>query len=138
MGFGLKTGFTDHLQVVTTSNCNTVVNFHTLQITTAHAKSSQSAVFTGHSLVMASNSEGTLLAPIKSSLHRPPYNSLYSKSKSKSKSKSLYNWRFTVNQFVLAPSPSRLAIRGFFFQLNSCGHSPYITSSLTQRWVCPL
>jgi hypothetical protein len=26
----------------------------------------------------------------------------------------------------------------FFFQLNSCGNSPYITSSLTRRWVCLL
>jgi hypothetical protein len=24
------------------------------------------------------------------------------------------------------------------FQLNSCGNSPYVTSSLTRRWVCPL
>jgi hypothetical protein len=23
-----------------------------------------------------------------------------------------------------------------FFQLNSCGHSPYVTSSLTRGWVC--
>jgi hypothetical protein len=26
----------------------------------------------------------------------------------------------------------------FFFQLNSCGNSPYVTSSLTRRWVCLL
>jgi hypothetical protein len=26
----------------------------------------------------------------------------------------------------------------FFFQLNTCGHSPYITSSLTRGWVCRL
>jgi hypothetical protein len=25
-----------------------------------------------------------------------------------------------------------------FFQLNPCGHSPYVTSSLTRRWVCLL
>jgi hypothetical protein len=25
-----------------------------------------------------------------------------------------------------------------FFQLNSCGNSPYVTSSLTRRWVCLL
>jgi hypothetical protein len=24
----------------------------------------------------------------------------------------------------------------FFFHLNSCGNSPYVTSSLTRRWVC--
>jgi hypothetical protein len=26
----------------------------------------------------------------------------------------------------------------FFFQLNTCSHSPYITSSLTRGWVCHL
>jgi hypothetical protein len=55
----------------------------------------------------------------------------------KSKSKLLYDWRFTVNQFVLASGPLRLTTR-FFFQLNSCGNSPYVTSSLTRRWVCLL
>jgi hypothetical protein len=28
--------------------------------------------------------------------------------------------------------------QNFFSQLNSCGHSPYITSSLTRGWVCHL
>jgi hypothetical protein len=26
----------------------------------------------------------------------------------------------------------------FFFQLNPCGRSPYVTSSLTRKWVCLL
>jgi hypothetical protein len=43
-GFGLETGFIDPLQDVTASNYNTVTNFHTLQITAAHAKPFQSAV----------------------------------------------------------------------------------------------
>jgi hypothetical protein len=43
-GFGLDIGFIDHLHVVTTKNYNTIANFHTLQITTAHTKSFQSAV----------------------------------------------------------------------------------------------
>jgi hypothetical protein len=50
---------------------------------------------------------------------------------------SLCDWQFTANQFILAPSPLRLMAR-FFFQLNSCGHSPYVTSSLTRGWVCRL
>jgi hypothetical protein len=34
-----------------------------------------------------------------------------------------------------APWDSRPAI---FFQLNTCGHSPHVTSSLTRGWVCHL
>jgi hypothetical protein len=52
-------------------------------------------------------------------------------------SESLYDWRFTANQFVLVPSPLRLTAR-IFSQLNTCGHSPYITSSLTKGLVCHL
>jgi hypothetical protein len=44
-GFGLGIGFIDHLQIVTTSNYNTVANSHTLQFTTARTKSSQPAAF---------------------------------------------------------------------------------------------
>jgi hypothetical protein len=54
-GFGLEILFIDHLQIVTTSNYIAITNFHTLQITTAHAKSFQSLV-TSRSLVTASNS----------------------------------------------------------------------------------
>jgi hypothetical protein len=54
-----------------------------------------------------------------------------------SESELLYDWRFTTNQFVLSPSPLRLTAR-IFFQLNTCGHSPYVTSSLTRGWVSRL
>jgi hypothetical protein len=43
-GSGLDIGFIDHLQIVTTNNYNTISDFHTLQITTAHAKFFQPAV----------------------------------------------------------------------------------------------
>jgi hypothetical protein len=35
--------------------------------------------------------------------------------------------------FILVSSTLRLATRDFSFQLNPCGHSPYVTSSLTRR-----
>jgi hypothetical protein len=54
-GFGLEIRFIDPLQVVTTSNYNTIANFHTLQITAPHAKSFQSTV-TSHFQVTASYS----------------------------------------------------------------------------------
>jgi hypothetical protein len=47
----------------------------------------------------------------------------------KLKSKLLYDWRFTANQFVLAPGPFRPTTRDSFFQLNSCGNIPYVTST---------
>jgi hypothetical protein len=43
--FGLEIGFIDHLQDLSISNYDIIASFDTLQITTAHAKSSQS-VFT--------------------------------------------------------------------------------------------
>jgi hypothetical protein len=55
-----------------------------------------------------------------------------------SKSELHYDWRLAAIQFVLAPSPLRLTTSNFFFQLNTCGHSRYVTSSLTRGWVCPL
>jgi hypothetical protein len=51
-------------------------------------------------------------------------------------SELLDDWRFTANQFVLATRPLRLTIS--IFQLNTCGYSPYVTSSLTREWVCSL
>jgi hypothetical protein len=53
-------------------------------------------------------------------------------------SESLYDWRFTANRFVLATSPLRLTTSNFIFQLNTCGYSLYVTSSLTRRLVCRL
>jgi hypothetical protein len=47
----------------------------------------------------------------------------------------LYDWRFTVNQFVLATSPLRLTTSKFISQLNSCGYSPYVKSPLTRGRV---
>jgi hypothetical protein len=44
MGFGLIIGFTEHLQIVTTSNYSAIANSHTLQLTSACTKSSQSTV----------------------------------------------------------------------------------------------
>jgi hypothetical protein len=64
-----------------------------------------------------------------------------SRSQRQSQSQShdlLYDWRFTANQFVLEPSPLKLKARICFSQMNTCGHSPYITSSLTRGRVSHL
>jgi hypothetical protein len=46
--------------------------------------------------------------------------------------------RYTVSQFVLAKSHLRLTTSNFIFQLNTCGYSPYVSSSLTRGWACRL
>jgi hypothetical protein len=75
-GFGLDIGYIDHFQVVTTNNYYTVADFHTLQITTAHAKSSPAcSVFTRRFLVTAL----TMAIPLlKSSLNGGSLPSAYS------------------------------------------------------------
>jgi hypothetical protein len=40
----------------------------------------------------------------------------------------LYEWQFTANQFVLAPSPLRFTT-SIFFQLNTFGYGPYVACS---------
>jgi hypothetical protein len=74
-GFGLEIGFIDHFntRLVTTLNYSAIADFNILQITTAHAKSFQSAaVPTSRSLVTASNSGDPSTAPTKSSLRSFP------------------------------------------------------------------
>jgi hypothetical protein len=44
MGLGSVIGFTEHFQIITTSNYSAIANSHTLQFTTTRTKSSQSAV----------------------------------------------------------------------------------------------
>jgi hypothetical protein len=79
----LEIRFIDHLQVASVSNNDIIANFHNLQITTAHAESSQS-VFTSRFPITDLNNEDSsaslltalLTAPTESSFHRPPYNSV--------------------------------------------------------------
>jgi hypothetical protein len=52
-----------------------------------------------------------------------------------SESKSFYDCRFTASYFFLALNPVSHKIR-IFLQLYPCGHSPYVTSSLTRKLIC--
>jgi hypothetical protein len=65
MGFGLVTGFIEHLytQLVTTSNYSAIANSHALQFIRACTKSSQSA-FTSRFLVTDGDSSASLLTPL--------------------------------------------------------------------------
>jgi hypothetical protein len=50
----------------------------------------------------------------------------------------LYNWRFTSNQFILAPSPLRPTTSILIFPPNTWGHNPCVISSLTREWISRL
>jgi hypothetical protein len=67
-GFELKIGFIDHFntRLVTTLNYNAIADPHTLQISTAHAKSSVCFVFTSGSLVTATNSRDSSASALTS------------------------------------------------------------------------
>jgi hypothetical protein len=55
-GFGLVILFIEHLQLATTNNFNSIADFRTLQITTAHAKSFSACILvTRRFLATASN-----------------------------------------------------------------------------------
>jgi hypothetical protein len=68
MGLGLVTGFTELLQNITTNIYSANTNSDTLQFNIGHMKSSQSAVFTGSSLVMASSAIASLASVFMSLL----------------------------------------------------------------------
>jgi hypothetical protein len=68
----LDIGFTDHLQVVTIYNCNTVTDFHTLPMTPAKIKSFRSA-FASHFLATDFNTV-TITVPLN---YTPKYNCNY-------------------------------------------------------------
>jgi hypothetical protein len=59
---------------------------------------------------------------------------------SESESESRVTLRPAVYRQSVRIGAEPLATHGqnFFSQLNTCGHSPYITSSLTRGWVCHL
>jgi hypothetical protein len=147
----MENRFIEHSQVVTTNNCNSLTGLHTLKITVTIAhkiKSSMCACSSllgnGSYLVNISQLNAQLLHCLLESftneswllLATPLQDSFVSSTDwiSKSKSKLLYDWQFTANQFVLASTTLSLSTRDLF-QLNPCGNSPYVTSSLARRWV---
>jgi hypothetical protein len=126
-------GFIDHLQVVTTNNYNTIADIHTLK-SLQHTLAC--SVFTRRFLVTALTMAIPLL-PCSSPLWTAaPFQLNWT---SKSKWKLLYYWRFFRLSVRLGVKPHETHDqRSFFFQLSPFCNSPYVTSSLTRRWVCLL
>jgi hypothetical protein len=46
--------------------------------------------------------------------------------------------RLAVYRQLVRPGPSPLRPKTSVFQLNTCGYSPYVTSSLTRGYICRL
>jgi hypothetical protein len=75
MGFGLVNGVADHLyiQLRTTSSYSATAHLYNSQITTAPAKPFfQPAIFTNHSLAMASNSGDSSASSAQVFSSQPP------------------------------------------------------------------
>jgi hypothetical protein len=133
----LLTTYTHHseLQVITALSLTSPIH-----ILPQHPLSPLPAccVFNGSSLATASNSVDSSVSHSRVVTIRRIYrNWTLNWTVSQSESESLYDWRFTDNQFVLAPSPLRLTAR-YFFQFYTYDCSPYVTSSLARGWVCRL
>jgi hypothetical protein len=125
MGFGLMNRFIDNLQVVTTNNYNTIA-ISTIYISLEHILLCSQSV-TRRFLATAP----TTAIPLHAGL-----GPLLTDSRTELPgSELLYDWRFTTNQFVFATNPSRPTTSNFIFQLNICGYSPYVTSSLMRGCV---
>jgi hypothetical protein len=70
MWSGLDIGFIDHFNTQLMLNYSAIANFHTLQITSVHAKSFPACcVFTTRFLVMAYNNGYSSASGLKSSLN---------------------------------------------------------------------
>jgi hypothetical protein len=150
----------------TTCNYSAIANLHTLQNITAVAKHfSGSCVFFSRSLATASNSRDSSAsrsrvlsseAPMQNSTHNWQLSTNWLGPRLAAISHKLpshlhwltFNWQLTGSKvkvtlrLAVCRQSIHLGVRPLethdqrFFQLNSCGNSPYVTFSLTRRWVC--
>jgi hypothetical protein len=153
-GFRLVIGFINHVHVVTTTKYNTVTDFHTTNYSTLfsvyfyQSPLSVSWQRIYNTLTVNKSSNHTL------SLYWQTYNSssttIFPTSDLRRLVTALHctlievKVRVTLRLAVyrqsvrLGVKPLETHDQTFFFQLNSCGNSSYVTSSLTRRWVCLL
>jgi hypothetical protein len=153
-GFRLDIGFIDHFntQLVITLNYSAIAHLHTLQFTFTHSKSFQTrSVFTSICLVTASNYGYSSASELKSSLNGSSlpielFLSLESHVTTDGQSARL-SWNkapiWGLRPYFISVRQSYFATGGlppitspwsqgsrpeFYFQLNTCGNGPYVTS----------
>jgi hypothetical protein len=82
------------------------------------------------------------LAGIRWRYSTPPPRSALSQLQSQSQNQSQSQSHFTTGGLLPIISSWRQPLethdQRFFFRINPCGHTPYVTSPLTRRWVCLL
>jgi hypothetical protein len=123
MGFGLVIGFVEHLQIVTTSNYSSNANSLPQQFTTARTRFSVCCVFTSRCLVTIPTMSSASVLTLIPGGDYPTSNSF----------RITVSLRLAVyRQSVHLGDKTLEVTTNNFFQLNTCGHSPYITSSLSR------
>jgi hypothetical protein len=163
--FGFDIGFIDHFNTrfVIPLNYSDIANIHTLSKSLAHTLSFPSrSVFDSCCLVTASNNDYSSASGLEVlSKRRLPSNFFWYKCLTLrlaiiSHTSQAINWTLTVffrlpyrtdlvrvtlrlavyGQSVrLGDKPLETHDRHLFFHLNTCFHSPYVTSSLTRGWI---
>jgi hypothetical protein len=127
-GFGLLTGFAGLLKLVTTNDYNRFANLDTLRIITTHIKSSQlPSLVVARQRILTMSSSAHVFADLL------PIHDLSSTVDSQ-----LVTVRVSVRVTLRLATTPLILTTSNFFQLNTCGHSPSATSSLTRGWVCNL
>jgi hypothetical protein len=143
-----------------TSNYSAIADFHNSQFTTAPAKPSPACcVFTNRSLATVSNSgdsstsrsqvlisptfvQNCLSAILSATLNRCLFSDFLQELNCIEHYKTVrikVTLRFAVYRQSVRLGAEPLETHGQnFFQFNTCGHNPYITSSLKRGWVCHL
>jgi hypothetical protein len=145
-GFKLVIVLVEHLQIATTSNDCALTVLRASQITIGHISSSQSVTFfTSRCLVAASNGRRSSSSGFANYI-RPQLPVSHNNSSKQLNPSGYLRVRFRLTLWLtvyrqllcLGAKPLEDHDQIFFLQLNSCGHCPYVTFSLTRRWVCLL
>jgi hypothetical protein len=127
----------DHFntKLVITLNYIVNVNFHNLQFTRAYAVFSDRSAFTSSCLVTASNNGYSSASGLKFSNN---CGSLPIELFLRVRVRITLQLAVYRKSVRLGAEPLETDGQKFFSQLNTCGHSPYITSFLTRGWDCHL
>jgi hypothetical protein len=154
MGFGLVIRSTERILRLTTISYIAFTTLHTLQITTTQTKSSQSATSSSTRCLVAASNGGRTLSSGFPNCPRPQLHISHFSLLTSVLSIDLTTPHVKVILLKIKV-PLRLTVyrqsirlgvkpfethdeRSLFYQQSPSGNSPYVSSSLTRKWVCLL